>query len=129
MSKLNIPVDVDAVNIANDIYGPDVGIIKGRSTRKQPEVVTTGNMEVPKSAYERYSNIELRMDALKICGVWFLATISKGLNHWTMQHVKTKTMDQCGILLDEVLRLCDDHPDFKVVRIRCDNKISSAMCK
>ena len=52
-------LDIDAVNIANDIYGPDVSIIKGRSMRKQPEVVTTGNLDVPKSAHDRFSELEL----------------------------------------------------------------------
>jgi hypothetical protein len=35
----NIPITVDDINIAEKVFGPDIGALKGKTTRQKPALV------------------------------------------------------------------------------------------
>ena len=44
----NCPITINDINIAENVYGPDIATLKGKSTRHRPPVVQQDNIEVPK---------------------------------------------------------------------------------
>ena len=44
----NCPMTINNINIAEKVYGPEVGTLKGKSVRQRPLVVQQDNIEVPK---------------------------------------------------------------------------------
>ena len=45
---MNCPITSDDVDIAEKIFGPDVGSLKGKSTREQPKRVYDNKINIPK---------------------------------------------------------------------------------
>ena len=43
----NCPITINNINIAENVNGPNVGTLKGKSTRQRPPAVQQDNIEVP----------------------------------------------------------------------------------
>jgi hypothetical protein len=72
----NLPITIDDINIAEQVFGPDVGALKGKTTRVKPAPVVADYLEVPKELITKHSNITLCIDGMKINGIPFLTTVS-----------------------------------------------------
>ena len=53
----NCPVTIKDVEIAEDIFGPNISALKGRSTRERPPVITSNQMEVPRELVYNWDNL------------------------------------------------------------------------
>ena len=72
----NCPVTVDDINVIEKIYGPNVFIIKGKTTRKKPRQVIDDHVEAPQELLEAHKSIDMSIDVLWIEEVPFLNAIS-----------------------------------------------------
>ena len=43
----NCPITVEDINIAEKVYGPDIGSLKGKTTRIKPKPVVRDYIEIP----------------------------------------------------------------------------------
>ena len=77
----NCPVRIDDINIAQNIFGPDMATLKGKSTRKTPKPVLQDWIELPKEILEKHSKIELCMDTMYINGVGLVMAVD-----WTIKY-------------------------------------------
>ena len=84
----NNPVTVDDIKIAEAIFGPDVGSLKGKTTRQKPTPVVNNYIKISKSLIATHANVELCMDTLKINGLPFLGTVSKKIFYRTIDRWK-----------------------------------------
>ncbi len=73
----NNPVTVEDINVAEKIFGPDIGVLKGKSTRTKPLPVVRNHVKIPAEIINNHADVDLCMDTLKINGLPFLATVSK----------------------------------------------------
>ena len=64
----NCPVTIEDVNIAEKIYGPDIGMLKGKITRQKPVPVVTDLVEVPVEIKEQQADITLCIDIMYVNG-------------------------------------------------------------
>jgi hypothetical protein len=71
-----IPITIDAINIAEKVFGPDARALKGKTTREKPVPVVSYYVEIPKERFYNHQCVVLCMDGMKINGVQFLKTIS-----------------------------------------------------
>ena len=71
----NCPVTIEDVNIAEDIFGPDISTLKGKSTRPKTKVVVNDEIEIPNEIIEKNYSIELCVDTMCVNGMAFTATI------------------------------------------------------
>ncbi len=67
------PVTVEDIKIAQAIYGQDIGIIKGKTTRSKPPPVVEDYVKIPKTLLRQQRKVDLCADILKINGLYFLA--------------------------------------------------------
>ena len=63
----NCPVTIEDVNVAADIYGPDVGTLKGKSTRPKSTPYKEDYIEIPPEIVEKHSDLRLCIDLMYLC--------------------------------------------------------------
>jgi hypothetical protein len=75
---------IEDINIAKNIFGPDIGSIKGKATREKPAPVVLNFIEIPHELIEAQRNITLCIDTMKITGLLFCG-----------YHVKKDPLQNC----------------------------------
>ena len=98
----NCPITRDDIIAAEHIWGPELGILKGKTVRLPSEQVRVINTPIPKVILERYRKVELAGDVMKVNGVPFLVTISCELKFGTTQHLKNQFMKTILAAIKEV---------------------------
>ena len=74
----NCPVSRRDIVTAEHIFGPDVGSLRGKTTRKQPIGVGLYNHKtIPSGIVKQYQDVILAVDILYVNKLPFIATISR----------------------------------------------------
>jgi hypothetical protein len=53
----NLPITLNDINTAEMIFGPDVGALKGKTTRQKPAPVVSDYIEIPRELYANHENV------------------------------------------------------------------------
>ena len=126
----NCPVTPLDAKRAIAIYGPDIAVLKGKTTRSgvAPRVAAFKAVPLPPPVLEHYRNVVLCVDFFFVQGHVFLHTIARDLQFRTVCPVANRTH---ATMLKEVLaviklyacrgfRVCDVHADNEFECIRAD---------
>jgi hypothetical protein len=122
----NLPITIEDVNIAENIFGTDIGALKGKTTRQKPAPVVSDYIEIPQELINNHNNVTLCMDGIKINGIYFISTISRNIMYRTTECVPDKTMQSYRSVLDNVFRVYNT-AGFKITTILCDNEFQPLM--
>ena len=93
-SIANCLITLDDVDITEEIYGPDVASLKGKTTRWKPVPVITNQVSIPKELVEKHQKIILCLDTIYVNKIPFMTMISKEIKYWT-----TNCLPLCTIQL------------------------------
>ena len=91
----NFPLTRPDILSAEDIFGPDVGTLKGKATSSNNCAVHGRIANIPARVIERYKNVILSADIMKANKIPFIITISKNICFITGEHIgdiKFKTL-------------------------------------
>ena len=78
---------MDDFYLATKFYGPDVGGIKGKTTRNRPTPVVRKIVERPNEFLEVYQDLTVSMEVLTVKYLKFLSKIPHQLYYRTAQYV------------------------------------------
>ena len=94
----NCPVTPQDVIIANKLFGPDIGALKGKTTRQGPPIVDSPVSVDTTSISEHFGEVILCVDLMYVNKVPFLVTLSRNIKFGTMEAVsdrKEATLLKC----------------------------------
>ena len=121
----NCPVTTqDAIN-AEKIYGPDVGAIKGKTTRKPPPVARDDHIEIPDEIKSR-DNLTLCMDIMYVWGIPMLTAVDKTIRYRSIEPLEDRTTKALYSSLDEILRVYNK-AGHTITSIHCDREFRRMM--
>jgi hypothetical protein len=83
------PVTTKDVDLAEHIFGPDVGTVKGKTTRRKPLPVIDNHIKIPDELISIHADITLAIDGLTINSLKFLSTISRDIYYRSMRYMPT----------------------------------------
>ena len=81
----NCPYTRQDIQAAEDIFGPDLGSIKGKTVRRSPRLVRTAPVSVPSDVMSRYRKITLAVDIMYVDKIPFLVTLSRNIRFGTVE--------------------------------------------
>ena len=79
----NNKVTTQDIELAEKVYGPDIGSIKEKSTRSKPKQAIPQDIDLPKELVEINEDITLSVDGLNVNKVKFLTSIAHDLYYRT----------------------------------------------
>jgi hypothetical protein len=101
------------------IFGPNLGALKGKTT-KQTSVPVTGRINgVPPSILERYQNVIIAVDIMFVNKIPFLITTSRGLHFGTVENLPNRQVPTMVSGLTRVLQVYRRR-GFRVTTILAD---------
>ena len=80
--------------MAEKIFGPDVGNLKGKRTRRNPIPVVDNQIKIPRDLIRSQQGIHLCIDRMKVNGLVFMPTISWNLYYRTASYMPNQTASQ-----------------------------------
>jgi hypothetical protein len=100
----NCPVTITDVTNATKIWGPDLGALKGKTTRRTPPRVRQDEIDIPPELKARFDDVILCVDLMYAQGIPILSTIDKMIRFRGVVPMKGKKAKQMYEALDVVLR-------------------------
>ena len=86
----NCNVTRDDIIQAEDIFGPNLVFLQGKTTRQTTEHVHTSWTSIPQEVIQQYGEVTLAMDVMAINKIPFLMTTSRKLHFGTAELICNK---------------------------------------
>ncbi len=90
----NCLITTKDIMTAEDIFGPNLGSLKGKTVHQQGEHVTTEYVDLPMTIMSRYGDIVLCIDIILVNEIPFLMTISRCIKFGTAEMIHRRDSEQ-----------------------------------
>ncbi|KAL7468004.1 hypothetical protein ACHAXS_008235 [Conticribra weissflogii] len=95
----------DTIKQANDIFGPDLAGIRGKTTRRKPERVKNKIILIPGRIIRQNQLIWLAWDVMFVNGVAFVVTVSRGLKFITVHNLPSREANNLASSIKETIKI------------------------
>ena len=115
----NCPISRADIAATKCIFGPNLGALKGKTT-KRTSIPVSGRIEgVPPSIMERHQRIVLAMDIMFVNKIPFLMTTWHGLHFGTSENLSNRQVPSVANAVKHMLQIYNCH-GFRVTTILAD---------
>ena len=80
----NFPITSCNIQNANNVFGPKISSMKGKSFMRQPEVVVSDYVEIPKEILGINTELEILVDIVFVNNFPFLVSVIKKIKFRTV---------------------------------------------
>ncbi len=122
----NLPISVEDIEQAEQIYGPDLYALKGKATRTTPKSVVNDEIKIPSELISKNNKLDLCIDVIYVCGIPFLASIDKQIKYRCVVYLESRESDDFYKAIDAILRKYNK-ARFTVAMIHCDREFKPIM--
>ena len=120
----NAKVGSKDIQNAESIYGPDLGVIQGKTVRDTPKRLQENIVAVPANILLKYQQVILYADIMFVAGMPFLVTLSQHIRFYTAARLKNRDAKVIGDALIKVIRLYSKR-GFHIHVIHMDGEFNS----
>ena len=99
----NLPVTFRNILNTNNIFGPDVPSMKGKSVRRKQESVVSNYVKIPKGILEINTNLEISVDGMFVKKFLFLVSASKNLKFSTINYTPKMSEKELARYVNKIL--------------------------
>ena len=103
----NCPVTLEDIAIAEEVFGPDIHALKGKTIRKAPPIIEVDCIEVPQEMLKSHDNVAMGLDVMKVNGPPFPLTVSSKLKFMTVEFLENVETDDTCNCHKTVAELCN----------------------
>ena len=120
---VNCPIDKSDILAAEDIFGSDIGSIKGKTTRRQMQNTAENNTlnNQPTNIADKYKNVTICIDLMFVNRIIFLISISQSIRFGTCELLVNQTHISIAKAIDNIIKLYS-MGGFHVSRIHMDGQ-------
>jgi hypothetical protein len=91
------PVTTEDVDIAEAIFGPDIGVIKGKTTHHRPNPVVADYLDIPEELLVCQQNVTLCIDTVYVNKLAFFTTVSRHIQYRTATWLDQDNVSGYGV--------------------------------
>ena len=121
----NCPVTREDVMAAEDIFGPNLGSLKGKTVRRPPLPIEQMVTAVPQDILSKHNRVVIAADIVYVNEVPLLLSISHHLKFGTVTHLKSRSVKQIAAAIRQTRDLYAAR-GFQVVECRGDHEFEAA---
>jgi hypothetical protein len=104
----NCPITRDDILAAEDILGPDLGTLKGKTVRHTPPPVRLPYVNIPSGLLLQYRDVTLSGDIMFVNRIPFFITISRNIKFCTAEMLQSQQNKTILIAIRQVCNIYDD---------------------
>ncbi len=101
----NCPVTVHDVQNANQIFGPDLANLRGKTARSKLEHVRVDHVEIPWDIVEMHKYVMIMADVMFVNGLPILVTSSRGISLISIEFLPLRTAKCLASIDKQVVRI------------------------
>jgi hypothetical protein len=117
------PVTVADLEIALNVWGPNISVLKGKTVRSQPGPVKLDVLQIPTEIRDLQKNITLSIDIFYVNKIPFLVTLSRVLCFVTVMHLVDKKASTVFKILEYVVKYYSEK-GFKITGVVGKNEFT-----
>jgi len=101
----NCPVSRADIAAAEDIFGPNLGSLKGKTIRGKQDHVPSLVVDVPYHIIKMYKDVTLGFDIMFVNKIAFLVTVSRNIRFGTTERLASRQVKEVGKALVNVIKM------------------------
>ena len=99
----NVDISVCEISNARQLFGTDLGGVRGKTVRRRPGAVWPEYESIPHDLYECIINVTLTADVMFVNGLPFLVTLSQDIKLASVEFLPSHMVKQLTSALQKVL--------------------------